>query len=208
MDAHKEFIPTRRSLLNRLKNWSDDESWKSFFDTYWRLIYSVAAKAGLADPEAQDVVQEVVLAVAKKMPDFNYDPEIGSFKGWLLLITRRRIADHLRQQYRQPPKAEPLANPRTETGTAARQFGAAPADFDRLWDHEWEQHLLATALRRVKREVSPKHYQIFDFCALKQWPAAKVAHVLEVSLPQVYLAKHRVARLVRAEVKQLHRKLA
>src|SRR5437879_13779948 len=93
-----EFIPTRRSLLTRLKNLDDQESWKDFFDTYARLIYSVAAKAGLTDAEAQDVVQETLIIVARKMPGFRYDPAIGSFKSWLLLITRRRIEKQLKKR--------------------------------------------------------------------------------------------------------------
>src|SRR5205809_4936804 len=95
-------IPTRRSLLTRLKDWDDQESWKDFFDTYWKLVYGVAIKSGLNDAEAQDVVQETVLSVAKKMHAFKYDPAVGTFKSWLLLITRRRIADHLRKVYREP----------------------------------------------------------------------------------------------------------
>src|SRR2546426_1573632 len=78
--------------------------WKDFFDTYWKLVYGVAIKSGLNDAEAQDVVQETVLSVAKKMHQFKYDPAAGSFKNWLLLITRRRIADHLRKVYREPLK--------------------------------------------------------------------------------------------------------
>src|SRR6185503_15772399 len=51
-------LPTRRSLLSRLRDWQDDAGWREFFDTYWRLIYNVARKSGLADAEAQDVVQK------------------------------------------------------------------------------------------------------------------------------------------------------
>ncbi len=65
--ADHESLSTRWSLLTRLKNWDDQESWKEFFDTYWRLIYNVAIKAGLSDAEAQDVVQETVLTVAEKL---------------------------------------------------------------------------------------------------------------------------------------------
>ena len=103
-----DFIPTRRSLLNRIKNWEDQESWKQFFDTYGRLIYSVAVKAGLTDAEAQDVVQETILIVAKKIPEFKYDPAVGSFKSWLRLITRRRIEKQLKK--RMPSKAEQTSN--------------------------------------------------------------------------------------------------
>jgi len=54
-----ELLPTRYSLLSRLQNWEDQESWRVFFDTYWRLIYSVALKSGLflgAGPEYAGVV--------------------------------------------------------------------------------------------------------------------------------------------------------
>src|SRR6266498_896673 len=97
-DEPDEFIPTRRSLLARLKNWDDQKSWQDFFDIYWRLIYSVALKAGLSDADAQDVVQDTVLTVAKKIGEFKSDPAIGSFKGWLMLITRRRIADQFEKR--------------------------------------------------------------------------------------------------------------
>src|SRR5687767_6840579 len=93
--GENEFIPTRRRLLSRLKNWDDQDSWRQFFDTYCRLIYRVAVKAGLTDAAAQDVVQESILSVAQRMPGFQYDPAVGSFKSWLMLVIRRRIADHL-----------------------------------------------------------------------------------------------------------------
>ena len=74
IDEPDEFIPTRTSLLERLKRWDDQESWRDFFNTYWRLIYGAAVKAGLSDAEAQEAVQETVIIVSKKMEDFKYDP--------------------------------------------------------------------------------------------------------------------------------------
>src|SRR5438034_856577 len=85
--------PTRKSLLVRLKNWDDEQSWDEFCKIYERLIHDTARKAGLRNVEAQEVVQETLLSIAKKIAGFNYDPEIGSFKSWLLQITRRRIVD-------------------------------------------------------------------------------------------------------------------
>src|SRR5512134_273675 len=95
-----ELLPTRRSLLDRLRNWEDQSSWREFFNTYWKFIYGVAIRSGLSDQEAEDVVQETVLSVAKKMPEFVYDPARCSFKGWLMHVTRLRIMDQLRR--RQP----------------------------------------------------------------------------------------------------------
>src|ERR1041384_4826456 len=98
MDRRPEFIPTRATLLSRLKDWNDQESWKDFFETYWKLIYATAIRAGLSDAEAQDVVQDTVVSVAKKMHDFKYDPALGSFKGWLRQLTRWRILNQLKKR--------------------------------------------------------------------------------------------------------------
>jgi DNA-directed RNA polymerase specialized sigma24 family protein len=68
------FLPTRRSLLSRLRNLEDNASWQDFFETYWKLIYSAATKAGLSDADAQDVVQETVLTVTRRIGEFRYDP--------------------------------------------------------------------------------------------------------------------------------------
>src|SRR3954467_10834575 len=91
-------LATRRSLVDRLGSWDDQRKWQEFFDTYWKLIFSAARKAGLTEVEAQEVVQETVITVAKNVGKLKYDPAIGSFKGWLLNITRWRIADQFRKR--------------------------------------------------------------------------------------------------------------
>src|SRR5208282_6165191 len=86
------------TLLSRLEDRGDQDSWKDFFDTYWRLIYSVAVKSGLTEAEAQDVVQETIISVAKDIHKFKRDRTLGSFKGWLRNLIRWRIADELRKR--------------------------------------------------------------------------------------------------------------
>src|SRR5438093_13585428 len=93
-----EYLPTRHSLLVRLKNLDDQTSWKVFFDQYWKLIYSICRRSGLSDAEAQDVVQETIISVTKKIQGFTYDPTYGSFKGWLKRLTQWRIADSIRKK--------------------------------------------------------------------------------------------------------------
>ena len=93
-----ELIPTRASLLSRIKDWEDRASWQDFFDTYWRLIYGIARKAGLSDAEAQDIVQETVISVAKNVEGFKYDPAVCSFKTWMLQLTRWRIINQLKKR--------------------------------------------------------------------------------------------------------------
>src|SRR5437773_1583385 len=169
-----ELIPTRQSLLSRLKDWNDQEGWKVFFDTYWKLIYNTAVKAGLADSEAQDVVQETVISVLKQMETFDYQAESGSFKRWLLRVTSWRIQDHLR---RREPEMESI-NPRTatHTRTATCERVADPATFDLAasWGEEWEKNLMDAAVERVKKKVDPAQYQLFDLCVVQEWPVSRV----------------------------------
>lgn len=198
-------LPTRQSLLSRLKDWNDQDSWRDFFETYWRLIYDVARKAGLEDGEAQDVVQETIVSVAHQMPGFRYDPSKGRFRSWLHQITRRRIADQLRKRYRDSAMVTPMSfAPGTADGDPIESMAAASeSTIDAIWDQEWEQHLTAMALERVKRNVRPDHFQIFDLNVIQGWPPSKVARSLGVSMPLVYVVRHRLGRLLRKEISRL-----
>src|SRR5262249_53796670 len=140
-----ELIPTRNSLLSRLKDWEDKESWQEFFDTYWKLVYGVAIKAGLSDQEAQEVVQGTVITVARSIPNLKYDPAICSFKTWLLNLTRWRITDQLRK--RRPAEAQKKRRPDQTARTATVERIADPAgiDLETVWDEEWQQHLINCA---------------------------------------------------------------
>src|SRR5256885_15830690 len=109
-----ELAPTRLSLLERLRDLNDHSSWQEFFDTYWRLLYFAAIKAGLSEADAEDVVQETIIGISRNMENFRYEPKICSFKGWLMRITRSRIIDHLRKA--KPGKYEYVPLP-TDTQT-------------------------------------------------------------------------------------------
>lgn len=201
-----EFIPTRQSLLCRLKNWDDREGWKEFFDAYWRLIYSVAVKAGLTASEAEEVVQETVASIAKQMPTFQYD-KTRSFKAWLLQITRWRIADQFRK--RSPwESTRPLASDDSSRTSTVNRIPAPETDLESFWNDEWQKNLVDAAMQRVKACVTPRQYQMFDLYAVKGWPVTEVARTLNVSAARVYLAKHRVSRLVREELRRMEKKTA
>ena len=203
------FIPTRQSLLSRLKDAGDQESWRVFFETYWRLIYRAAARAGLSDDEAQDVVQDTVLAMVRRMPGFHYDPAKGLFKNWLLQATQWQIVTQLRRRktHIQSPRPEPRCSAR-ETQTATIEQAADPAGsaLETIWDEEWEDNLLAAALERVKKRIDAKQYQAYDLYVLNEVPASRVARALRINLAQVYLAKHRTNKLLRVEISYLRNK--
>ena len=198
-----EPIPTRQSLLSRLKDWNDQESWRDFFETYWRLIYQAAIKAGLTETEAQDAVQETIISVSKSMRKFEYNAGSGSFKGWLLQLTRWRIDDQFRKRQRgvNPEKQQGATS--TRTSTLERIPDPAGMELEATWDQEWDRNLMEVAIDRVKQKVDPKLYQIFDLYAIKEWPVTRVARALHVNPGKVYLAKHRISSLIKKELARL-----
>ena len=202
-----ELIPTRASLLLRLKDWQDQESWQDFFNTYWRLIYGVARKAGLSDMEAQDVVQETLFSVAKSIPAFKYDPSIGSFKGWLLNLTRWRIISQFRKR-RSLAKVQPrTGHPNRGTDFLENMADPSAKSIDSVWEEEWKSNLLQAAIEKAKRRIDPEKYQIFDCYVNKEWPAEKVASSFKVSVEQVYQVKHRVTQTIKAEAERLEKQI-
>jgi RNA polymerase sigma factor (sigma-70 family) len=199
---------TRVTLIRSLKNLEDQASWQEFFETYWRLIHGLARKSGLTDAEAQDVVQETMLAVAKHMPTFTYDPKIGSFKAWLLNMTRWRIQDQFRKRCKLEVTSSGAGASDTQTSFINRVADPAGKKFDETWELEWQQNLLRTALDAVKRRLAPRKYEIFDLYVNKGWTPEKVAENFGISVDQVYLAKHRVTQLVKSEVERLEKKMS
>ena len=169
-------LKTRRSLLSRLRDLDDRNSWRTFFDLYWRMLYNVARRAGLTEADAQDVVQETVVAVARQMPEFQYDRAKGTFKQWLFRIVRRRVADHLRRVYRQPPKGELAFDPLAEDEESAT---VAPdqrtGEFGAAWDQEWEQAILDAAVAPRLAGGQSRHDARYEYRAGVPGPASGFA---------------------------------
>jgi RNA polymerase sigma factor (sigma-70 family) len=170
-------VATRASLLQRLKDCDDHASWQQFYDLYRELIHSFARKAGLTENEADDVVQETVIGVARKLPEFHYDPAKCSFKTWLLNQTVWRIKDQFRKR---PPAARVgLASDDTSrTATVERIADNSEEMLAALWEKDWQQAVLAAALQRVKQSANLKDCQMFDLhvargtnlCRRGTWP--------------------------------------
>jgi RNA polymerase sigma-70 factor (ECF subfamily) len=208
---------TRQSLLARLKDWSQQTAWRQLDHDYGPLIRNVARKAGLTDAEADEVAQETLITVAKKIGEFQHAGRRGSFRAWLYQQARWRIAD----QFRARAKAHPLASlaiPNADDAAKIRSDSPTSGGscveetagivnsesdpvFDRLWNAEWEDHVRQSALARVKRHVSPRQFQLFELHVLQGLSVREAATAAGTTMAAVYMAKSRVGRLFRKEVK-------
>ncbi|HWB05609.1 MAG TPA: sigma-70 family RNA polymerase sigma factor [Verrucomicrobiales bacterium] len=197
---------TRKSLIERLGNWEDQKSWDEFHRTYWRLIYGVGLKSGLRHEEALDVVQETILAIAKQSKEHRYDPKAGSFKVWLMNMTRWRIGDQFRRRAKDTAMNK-FEDDDRKTATLDRFSDPKAEKLEGIWDIEWKQNIADRAIATVKQRVSPRQFQIFDAYVVKGWSVKRVMTELGVSMAQVYLAKHRVGGLIKKEIAELAKQL-
>src|SRR5262249_5763166 len=129
-------------------------------------------------------------------------------KTWLLNLSRWRVQDQFRK--RQTPGAVNPAAARpgvdedpNRTSTIERLPDPAGNQLEAIWEEEWRTTFLQAALAAVKARVDPSQWQIFDLCALQEWPVKEVREALGVSAGQVYLAKHRISALIKKELKRL-----
>ncbi len=188
---------TRQSLVTRLRDHADHDGWQQFFDTYGGVIHGLAIKAGLTGTEADEALQETLVSVAHEMPGFRYDPARGSFKGWLFQIARRRVADQFRKRARSQRNVDPM-------GDGIGQVADPGADpLNATWEEEWRQNQLQLAVDRVKQKVSAGQWQMFDLATIQGWPTDRICEVLGINRAQLYMARMRVGRMLKAEVAAL-----
>ena len=133
-DPQNNFFPARKSPLERVKDWEDQESWGEFYDKYWRFIYSVALKSGLTEAEADEVLQETVITASDGIRQFRDHPGAGSFKGWLLEQTRRQIDHQLGKRRRGARRRGDKPGKRRQIGRVADPAGGTSEERARA---EW-----------------------------------------------------------------------
>jgi len=195
-------------LIERVQDWSDEESWRKFCDIYVGLVHSMASKAGLSDHEAKEVAQLTMIAVAHAIRNFEYDRQRGSFKAWLYSHAKWRIRDQFRLRQRDNKMFLRHQQPATSTGTETIARLPDPRDdHQELLESEWNEYVAQTAYDTLKVRVKPKHFQIFDLATVKQWPLRRISRTLCVSVPQVCLIKHRVSYLLKKQTRQVKAQL-
>src|SRR5688500_8799823 len=99
---------TRASLLVRIRDPRDGGAWRQFVALYEPLIREFARKRGLQDADAADLTQTVMAAVSEAIRRLDYDPRRGTFRGWLLGVTRNQMLKLLARERRQPHGGDEL----------------------------------------------------------------------------------------------------
>jgi len=190
---------TRLTLINRLRNRDDQRSWETFVDLYWRRVYGVCMAAGLTESEAEDAAQETMIGVAKDIE--KYDSSLGRFTPWLLGRAKWRITEQLRKRKHQLKRERSMT--KTRTGTLERIPDEASLNREEVLESEWKEYLFKIAVDKIKHQVKPAHFQIFDLLVLKKMTVEEVTALTGVIRDTIYTIKHRVLQLLQEQIKTL-----
>lgn len=192
-------LTTRKSLLSRLRKANDDRDWQSFYDQYRGVIISFCRKEGLDGFSAQDVLQETVILLMRKLPEFQYDPARGKFRNWLLKLVAGKVRDaHKRAHRARLVSIEEVFDDMTEPCSGV-------GEVSETLENSWRQALIEEALRRIKADprTQPRTFEVFQSYVLNGASVADVAQAFQMEENAVYQIKNRMLQRLEAEVTAL-----
>lgn len=188
------FMQTRASLLMRIRDPQDSQSWTEFVQLYAPLLHSYAMKNRLQDADAADLAQDILRLVLRAAPEFVYEPARGSFRGWLFTVARNEIRKFTTRK----------ANRNRGTGDSeVRDLLAEYPDegsSEAEWDKEYQLHLFHWAAKRVQPEFREASWQAFWRTVVDGQEIDTVAKELNMSTGAVYIARSRITARIRQEV--------
>ena len=185
---------TSPSLLDRLRLQPDAGAWQRLVDVYDPLIRHWLRRHNLLHQDADDVVQEVLTVVVRKMPEFRREPRVGAFRRWLKNITINCLRDHWRARNKAP-----IATGDSDLLQVLHQLEDPNSALSREWDLEHDRHVTGRLLQLIEPQFEPRTWQAFRRVAVDGAAPDAVAAELGMSVNAVFIAKSRVLSRLRQE---------
>jgi RNA polymerase sigma-70 factor (ECF subfamily) len=184
---------TPASLLDRLRVSANQEAWQHFVSLYTPLLFQWARRVGLDATDAADLVQDVLLLLVRKLPEFRYQPG-KRFRGWLWTVLVNKYRENLRR-----------AAPASMVGGDEAHLSNVPAtdNLTEISEAEYREHVVREALKLMEREFQPKTWQACWSSVMEGKTAETVAAELGMTAGAVRAAKFRVLSRLRSELKGL-----
>jgi RNA polymerase sigma factor (sigma-70 family) len=189
---------TSASLLDRLRRPADDVAWRRLVDLYTPLIRAWLHRADLLAPDSDDLVQEVLAVVVRRMADFEHNGRPGAFRTWLRAITVNCLRDFWRAR-----RIRPAAAGGSDFLRVLSELEDPASGLSRDWDREHDLHVTRRLLELLRPRFAPKTWQAFRRVALEGADPDAVAAELGLTVNAVFIAKSRVLSRLRQEARGL-----
>jgi RNA polymerase sigma-70 factor (ECF subfamily) len=189
---------TQPSLLLRIRDPQDARAWSQFAELYAPLIHGFARKYGLQEADAADLTQDVLRLVAQAAKDLDYDPQRGSFRGWLYTVVRNQVRKFFgrRRDFHAGAGG-------TEAQQRLDQQISPETDLTAEWNAECERRIFAHAAAQIRGDFKEATWQAFWLTAVDGRSGKEVAEQLGMTVAAVYLAKSRVMARLKEQIQLL-----
>lgn len=176
------------SLLQRLRDPANRDSWSEFVELYEPLLFNYIRKRGLRDHDAEDVVQGIFISLLRKLPQFQFDRSKGRFRTWLWQVAHNAIVDWARARRRLQKAEEQRRQVREEIPIS-----------DDDWDVMHRQRIAQFVIDRVRAQTAPKTWACFEQHLIEGRSGADVGAELGLPANTVYVYAARVLARIREQ---------
>jgi RNA polymerase sigma-70 factor (ECF subfamily) len=182
---------TSFSLIGRLGDPADAEAWAHFVALYAPLLRAWVRPLCGQDADADDVIQEVLVVVVRRLPEFAHNRRMGAFRTWLKTVATNKLGDYLRSDARRRVGSPDLV---------LAQLADPSSELSREWERQHAQHLAHALLQKIQHEFEPATWDAFRRVTMEGEPTASVATALGMTANAVMIAKSRVLARLREEL--------
>lgn len=185
---------TSLSLLERARANPRDGSWDKLVEVYSLLLRGWLTRFDIQAVDADDLVQEVLVAVSRDLPQFQHSGRPGAFRSWVRTILIHRVRDFWRSR-----RYRPVVAGGSTPFERLEQLADDRSELSREWDLEHDRHVMARLLEQVKPHFEAKTWNAFQRQIVDGQRADAVAAELEMPLNSVYVARSRVLSALRRQ---------
>ena len=192
-------MQTRYTLLERVKNRSDEDSWSDFVEIYRPYIFSIIRRMNLNHQDCEDLSQSILVVLWEKIPQFKANFRTGAFRRWLTTLVKNRVVNYL---VKHNNRSEKMAD---NAEDIAKQINSMPDDqLYKMFEEEWEDYVAMKAWEALEDEFSEKFKTVFQMC-MKNISAEEIAEKVGIAVPSVYVYRKTVTDSLKKKIKELRK---
>jgi RNA polymerase sigma-70 factor (ECF subfamily) len=203
-DKNQSRFQTSYSLIERVRNPSDDEAWKEFFSYYEQYIYNILRHIGISASDTQEITQEIIILLWKKLPEFAYNKDRGKFRQWLSTIIHNKAYSYISKEKR---KRKHLRDDESEElidsiSDSPDSTGA----LDKIIAEEWDLYISNMAWVSVKERFKENMQKVF-LLYMQEIPTNEIAKQCDVKEASVHVYVQRIRDHLKEEIQRFNTEL-
>lgn len=193
---------TNATLLQRVKNQHDDTSWDEFNKYYRPYVFMIIRGLNIRHHDADEIAQMIMIKLWESLPNFDYSPDKGYFRGWLRTVTVNRVRNYIATKAYKQESLEGIS----EKNEVYKEQDFSEAEIERIADREWETYICQLAWENVRGNFEEKVQAVYQkLCEGLECDV--IAEQLDIKRNTVYIYRKRIQEKLYIEIRKLNREL-